>query len=164
MSSEFRLGSWVVQPTLNTVSCNGKTTRLEPKMMEVLTYLAQQRGSVVSKEQLIRAVWGDTFVTDDVLTRCISELRRVLEDDPKEPRFIETIPKRGYRLIPIVKPVGRKPFPRYVIALAAILVLFGVAMTSFRSRQPPVLTDRDIVLLADFTNTTQDPVFDGTLK
>jgi DNA-binding winged helix-turn-helix (wHTH) protein len=67
--------------------------------MQVLVCLAECQGELVTKEQLIRAVWADTFVTDDVLTRCISELRKALNDDPKQPRFIETIPKGGYRLI-----------------------------------------------------------------
>jgi len=103
MDEGFRLGPWVVRPNLNSISREGRTTRLEPKMMEVLTYLSQQSGNVVSKEQLINAVWRDTFVTDDVLIRCISELRRAVNDDPKKPRFIETVPKRGYRLLEVVE-------------------------------------------------------------
>ena len=70
--------------------------------MEVLVRLAQQPGEPISKEELLRAVWPDTFVSDDVLTRSISELRRMLEDDAREPRFIETIPKRGYRMVAAV--------------------------------------------------------------
>jgi DNA-binding winged helix-turn-helix (wHTH) protein len=99
MSGEFRLGSWVVHPSLNRIERNGKTTHLEPKVVEVLVYLADHDKEVVAKEQLIQAVWGNTFVTEDVLTRCVSELRKALEDDAKEPRVIETIPKRGYRLL-----------------------------------------------------------------
>jgi TolB-like protein/DNA-binding winged helix-turn-helix (wHTH) protein/tetratricopeptide (TPR) repeat protein len=105
MPDGFRIGSWLVEPSLNSVTCDGKVHRLEPKMMEVLVCLAQNQRVVVSKEQLMRVVWPDTFVTDDVLTRCISELRRALEDDPKEPSFIETIPKRGYRLLQPVEPI-----------------------------------------------------------
>ena len=67
--------------------------------MQVLVCLAEHAGEVVPKERLMRSVWPDTFVGDDVLTRCISELRRVFGDDVKEPRFIQTIPKSGYRLI-----------------------------------------------------------------
>jgi DNA-binding winged helix-turn-helix (wHTH) protein len=67
--------------------------------MQLLVCLTEHQGVLVIKEQLIRAVWADTFVSDDVLTRCISELRKALNDDPKQPRFIETIPKGGYRLI-----------------------------------------------------------------
>ena len=164
MSAEFRVGSSLVQSSLNSVVRNGKTTHLEPKMMGVLVYLAEHQGEVVSKEQLMRAVWADTFVTDDVLTRCISELRRTFEDDAKEPRVIQTIPRKGYRLVLTVHQVGRKTFLRYLIPLATLLLLFGVAMTLFRARRAPALTDRDSVLLADFINTTGDPVFDGTLK
>ena len=99
MNSDFHVGSWFVQPGLNTVSHNGTSHRLEPKVMEVLVCLARHPGEPLSKEQLLSTVWPHTFVSDDVLTRSISELRRVLEDNPKEPRFIQTIPKRGYRLV-----------------------------------------------------------------
>ena len=67
--------------------------------MQVLVLLAAHAGQVVAKERLMATVWPDTFVTDDVLTRAISELRRVFGDDAKESRFIQTIPKSGYRLI-----------------------------------------------------------------
>jgi DNA-binding winged helix-turn-helix (wHTH) protein/Tol biopolymer transport system component len=67
--------------------------------MQVLVCLVGHAGRVVTKQRLMRSVWPDTFVTDDVLTRAISELRRVFGDDVKEPRFIQTVPKGGYRLI-----------------------------------------------------------------
>jgi hypothetical protein len=67
--------------------------------MEVLVCLAQNRGEPILKETLLKAVWPDTFVTDDVLTRSISELRRAFEDDARESTVIQTIPKRGYRLL-----------------------------------------------------------------
>ena len=103
MAREFRLGPWLVQPNLNTISRNGTVLRLEPKVLDVLVYLAERRGEVVPKEELIKAVWSDAFVTDDTLTRCVYELRKVLEDDVKHPRFIQTVPRRGYRLIPSVE-------------------------------------------------------------
>ena len=74
--------------------------------MQVLVLLAEHAGQVIAKERLIHTVWPDTFVTDDVLTRAISELRRVFGDDVKESRFIQTIPKSGYRLIARVSPSG----------------------------------------------------------
>jgi TolB-like protein/Tfp pilus assembly protein PilF len=70
--------------------------------MGVLVCLAQHAGNPVSKDELLQEVWPDTFVTEDALKRCISELRRVLEDDARQPQVIETIPKRGYRLIAAV--------------------------------------------------------------
>ncbi len=99
VEGSFHVGPWLVQPSLNTVSNNGSTFHLEPKQMEVLVCLAQHPGEPQSKESLLRAVWGETFVSDDALTRSIFELRRVFEDDAREPRFIQTIPKRGYRLV-----------------------------------------------------------------
>jgi DNA-binding winged helix-turn-helix (wHTH) protein/Tol biopolymer transport system component len=100
LQNGFRIGELhYVEPSLNSVTGPAGTTRLEPKVMQVLVCLAANAGQVVSKERLMRSVWPDTFVGDDVLTRCISELRRVFGDDVKEPRFIQTIPKSGYRLI-----------------------------------------------------------------
>jgi TolB-like protein/DNA-binding winged helix-turn-helix (wHTH) protein len=99
VNGDFRVGPWLVEPSLNSISCRGATVRLEPKVMEVLICLAQHAGETLSKETLFHTVWPDTFVTDDVLKHSISELRRVLEDDAREPRVIQTIPKRGYRLV-----------------------------------------------------------------
>jgi DNA-binding winged helix-turn-helix (wHTH) protein len=100
LQNGFRIGELHhVEPSLNSVTGPAGTTRLEPKVMQVLLCLAAQAGQVVPKERLMRTVWPDTFVGDDVLTRSISELRRVFGDEVKEPRFIQTIPKSGYRLI-----------------------------------------------------------------
>lgn len=109
MDQDFRLGSLVVRPSLNNIVLHGTTTRLEPKVMAVLLCLSEHAGSVVTKEQLIEAVWPDTFVGDDVLIRCISELRRALHDDPKAPRVIETISKKGYRLLEKVELLRKEP-------------------------------------------------------
>src|SRR6188474_2683722 len=79
--------------------------------MQVLVCLAERAGQVVSKDRLLHAAWADTSVTDDVLTRAISELRRLFDDDPKQPRVIETIPKAGYRLI---APVIDRQVPEFV--------------------------------------------------
>lgn len=96
---DFRIANRRVQPSLNIISGPGGAVHIEPKVMQVLVLLAEHAGEVVSKERLLRTVWADTFVGDDVLTRAISELRRVFDDDPKAPRVIQTIPKGGYRLI-----------------------------------------------------------------
>ena len=108
MQNGFRIGeSHHVEPSLNSVTGPAGTTRLEPKVMQVLVCLVAHAGEVVAKEHVMRTVWADTFVTDDVLTRSISELRRVFGDDAKDPRFIETIPKSGYRLIAPLAEAGR---------------------------------------------------------
>jgi TolB-like protein/DNA-binding winged helix-turn-helix (wHTH) protein/Flp pilus assembly protein TadD len=107
VGTDFRVGAWLVRPSLNTVSRNGASIHVQPKVMEVLVSLASQPGEAIPKDQLLKTVWPDTFVTDDVLVGSISELRRVFEDDAREPRFIQTIPKRGYRLIASVEPANR---------------------------------------------------------
>jgi TolB-like protein/DNA-binding winged helix-turn-helix (wHTH) protein/Tfp pilus assembly protein PilF len=106
VNPDFRVGPWLVQPSLNAVSQNGTSVRLEPKVMEVLVCLSGRAGEPVTKEELLQTVWRDTFVSDDVLKRSVSELRRVFGDDAHESKVIETIPKRGYRLVAAVKPVN----------------------------------------------------------
>lgn len=106
MSTDFRVGPWVAQPSLNVISRNGTTVRLEPKVMEVLVCLADHPNETLSKEKLLQTVWPDTFVSDDVLKHSISELRRVFEDDAREPRVIQTVAKRGYRLVAPVEPLN----------------------------------------------------------
>ena len=119
MDGDFHLGDWLVEPRLNGVSRDSTTVHLQPKIMQVLVCLAQHAGEPVSKDELLESVWPDTFVTDDVLTRAISELRRVFEDDAHEPRIIQTIPKRGYRLVSPVEPLNGAESFRPVGASAA---------------------------------------------
>ena len=95
----FYIGRWLIQPRQNRIRGPEKTTRVEPKVMDVLLCLARQPGEVVTRDQLFETVWAGTIVTDDVLTRSISTLRKVFDDDPRNPGVIETIPKTGYRLI-----------------------------------------------------------------
>src|SRR5215831_3192522 len=99
VSGTFRVGEFLIEPQLNTIARDNQSTRLEPKVMQLLQRLSDTAGEVVSKEQLMQAVWTDTIVTDDVLTRAISELRKAFGDNRKDPRYIQTIPKSGYRLI-----------------------------------------------------------------
>lgn len=100
LPADFPLGDHRVRPALNRVDSPGGAAVLEPRVMEVLVYLARRRGEVVSKEELVREVWGGRFVSDDVVWRSIAELRRALGDDARRPRVIETVARRGYRLLP----------------------------------------------------------------
>src|SRR5262249_36688464 len=85
---------------------NGTTLQLEPKVMSVLVCLADNAPEPVAKEKLLQQVWPNTFVGEAVLVRSISELRRLFGDDAKEPQVIQTIAKRGYRLLAPVVPVN----------------------------------------------------------
>ncbi len=105
MARDFQVGEWLVQPDLNQVSSGGKSVQVEPRVIEVLVFLAEHPGEVLSKEKILGAVWPNTFVTDEVLTYSVSELRKALGDDAKNPRIIQTIPRRGYRIIaPVIHP------------------------------------------------------------
>src|SRR5262245_13327080 len=72
---------------------------LRPKAWALLRHLAERPGVLVTKEDLHAAVWGDTVVSDDTLTRTMAELRRTLRDDARTPRFIETVHRRGFRFL-----------------------------------------------------------------
>ena len=132
-------------------------------MLEVLVCLVEHTGETVSKDQLLRRVWGDTFVTDDVLTRCISELRRVLEDDPKDPHFIQTIPRKGYRLVPQAEPIKQKTFQRYLIGSLVLLAILAVAIAYARFPRPPSSIRSLAVLPLDNLSgdSTQEYLADG---
>jgi DNA-binding winged helix-turn-helix (wHTH) protein len=79
--------------------CDGQPVALAPKPFEVLCALARAPGTLVTKNALLDAVWGHRFVSESVLKSAISEVRAALGDDPKQPRYIETVSRRGYRFI-----------------------------------------------------------------
>ncbi len=94
----FWLRDWCVYPNLDRISRDETTVHLEPKVMDLLVYLAQHSGRVVTKNDIIDAVWEGHIVANSALSRCMALLRGALGDDARQPRYIETIPKRGYRL------------------------------------------------------------------
>jgi len=115
MQGDFRIGDWVVRPQINAIERDGKTRHLEPKVMQVLVQLATHPNEVLSKDRLLEAVWHGTFVGDDVLVRCISEIRYAFGDEAKASRVIQTIPKSGYRLI---AKVSREATERFAVSTA----------------------------------------------
>jgi DNA-binding winged helix-turn-helix (wHTH) protein/Tol biopolymer transport system component len=154
MAGAFSIGDWRADPSLHSITGASGEVRLEPKVMQVLVELAEHPGQVVSKDRLLQTVWADTFVGDEVLARAISELRRIFSDDPKAPRFIQTIPKGGYRLIaPVafartpaagvgsiaVAPSAsarKRRFRRWMMASALLLLAVSiVAFTAWRGSE-----------------------------
>ena len=103
---DFRLEDWLVQPAQCRLSNNARKVQVRPKVMDLLTHLANHVGKVVSKDQLLDGVWGAGVVSESALTRTVTELRQALGDDAGNPRLLETIPKRGYRLIGSVSDVA----------------------------------------------------------
>lgn len=84
---------------MNRVALGDRSAHVRRQLIDLLVFLAGNQGRVVSKEEIFQAVWPGQFVAESGLARCISQLRDVFGDDPKAPRFIETIPTRGYRLV-----------------------------------------------------------------
>ena len=95
----FVTGEWTVSPSRNLLVRGHEQVRVEPRVMDVLVHLVAREGDVVSKEELAERVWEGRFVSDDVLTVTIYALRKALGDDARQPRYVETIPRRGYRWI-----------------------------------------------------------------
>lgn len=135
----LEVGHWRVEPTLNRISAHGETVKLESKAMSVLVHLADRAGQVVSRDELLSAVWPGVVVGDDSLTQVVIKLRKALGDVADNPAFIETIPKRGYRLIaPVTRsaptasaPVGPRSksrrLPWIAAAVTATLLLASAA-------------------------------------
>jgi DNA-binding winged helix-turn-helix (wHTH) protein/TolB-like protein len=100
ISTPFRLRDRLVTPARNAIQGPDDETGIEPKIMAVLCVLAGEPGRVFTRAELIDTVWGAEFGADESLTRAISHLRKALGDTRSEPAVIETIAKRGYRLLP----------------------------------------------------------------
>jgi DNA-binding winged helix-turn-helix (wHTH) protein/tetratricopeptide (TPR) repeat protein len=107
----FKVGEAEIRPDTNIVVIAGEERYLRLQAMLVLTHLLERPGELVSKEELNRAVWNDSAVTDDALVQCVVEIRKALGDDPRRPRFIRTVPKGGYCFIGPVGNVLESPAP-----------------------------------------------------
>ncbi len=100
---KFQIADALVDFDTNRIERVDEAVELEPKVADVLRILVQHAGQVVSRDELLDQVWKSTQVGDDVVTRCINLLRRSFDDDARNPRVLQTITKRGYRLIAEVR-------------------------------------------------------------
>ena len=101
----FRLNEIKVDPDAGTLESESEVQRLPPRLMSLLCRLAAAGNYTVDRDELVQALWPRGFVNEDALSRAVAELRRHLGDDARNPRFIETVPKRGYRLLARVTPM-----------------------------------------------------------
>ncbi|HZL52213.1 MAG TPA: winged helix-turn-helix domain-containing protein [Terracidiphilus sp.] len=164
----FHLGAWLVDPTLDTISRGGETLKLEPRMMRLLTCLANSSGAVVSLERLLTDVWAGVVVGPASVYQAISQLRRLLGDTDPEPSYIATVPRKGYRLVAPVRPMVPSPPPpapapasppraagaaprRWVwfgvLVGTALIALIGLAWVPLRRWLQPEGTSASIVVL-----------------
>ncbi|MCB1626776.1 MAG: winged helix-turn-helix domain-containing protein [Xanthomonadales bacterium] len=107
---DFRVGEWVVRPAEGVISSAAGEVTLEPRVMQLLVYLAERAGTVVSADQLLIDVWRGAFYGDNPVHKCVAMLRRALADSAQSPRYLQTLRKRGYRLIaPVSLPQDHDP-------------------------------------------------------
>jgi len=145
----FTLGDWLVDPVLGSITRDDETIRLEPRTMRLLVCLSERAGEVVSADDLLDRVWPNVIVTPDSVYQAVAGLRRLLGDNPKDPRYIVTVPKQGYRMVaavsaapstqsprdsartqaqtgPALRATSRRPWNLIAVA-AALIVIVGVA-------------------------------------
>jgi TolB-like protein/DNA-binding winged helix-turn-helix (wHTH) protein len=102
--TRLRVGAWSVNPVSGEISRDEETVRLEVRTMRLLLCLAGHAGNVVSIDELLKTVWPDVVVSPDSVYQAVASLRRALGDDPKQPAYIATVPRLGYRLVAAVSP------------------------------------------------------------
>jgi DNA-binding winged helix-turn-helix (wHTH) protein len=169
---------------------SGRVLKLEPTPMELLLFLVEHKGELITRDQIVEKIWGEgvSLDADNSINGAIRKIRQALKDSPEQPRFVQTITGKGYRFIaPVTEPrtreaqeregdsaraakteeagTGTNLRKRWTLVVAAIVAVPALALVGYLYfHNAPKLNDRDTIVLADFTNTTGDPVFDGTLR
>ena len=178
----YEFGPFRVDAQRGILLRDGEPVPLTPKTFEILLVLVRHGQEVVTKDDLMKAVWPDTFVEEANLSRNIFMLRKALGESPQDHRYIVTVPGRGYRLVESVRLEPqheltivaanrskvqveiRETKPWGWLAVVVILLLAAAVALRFSLLRSPVLSEKDTLVLADFGNSTGDPVFDETLR
>jgi TolB-like protein/DNA-binding winged helix-turn-helix (wHTH) protein len=134
----LHIGAWCVNPASGQISRDGETARVEARTMRLLLCLAEHAGEVVSIDDLLNQAWPDVVVTPDSVYQAVASLRRLLGDDPKQPAYIATVPRLGYRMVAAVSPWADRPVaqsaPTAMRAAAAALCLVLAAAFLFHGK------------------------------
>lgn len=178
----YRFGVFDANPETGEVLRKGVRIKLQEQPFRLLIVLLENAGEIVSRESVRQRLWpGNTFVEFDASVGvAVGKLRDALSDDADNPRFIETIPRRGYRFVApvqqtnrsrdlaIAPPVASSSLPksrRKVISTGITLaILFSLLVVYLKTRRQPTLSERDGIVVGDFSNSTGDPIFDGSLR
>ena len=178
----YEFGPFRVDPERQALLRGSELIALNPKTFQLLLVLVRHGNQIVTKDELMKSIWPDTFVEETNLTRNIFALRKALGDNEQN-RYIITVPGQGYRLAEDVRLVSQaelrliaashskvqiqvRETKRWGWIAAAVIVtlVVGAGTIRFFRHRTPVLTEKDTIVLADFVNSTGDPVFDGTLR
>lgn len=179
----YEFGPFRVDPAKELLLRDRETVPLAPKAFQILLVLIRHSREVVTKDDLMKNVWPDTFVEEANLSRNIFLLRKALGETPRDHQYIITVPGRGYRFADDVQLVPEQELSivaashakvqveisetskwRWVAVAGALVVVVAAALFRFLPKRAPLLTEKDTVVLAGLANSTGDPVFDGTLR
>jgi DNA-binding winged helix-turn-helix (wHTH) protein/Tfp pilus assembly protein PilF len=183
----YRFGHFELDRGAYQLRCDGRDVRLERIPLDVLFLLVERCGRLVLREEILEHVWGkDVFVdVDTSINTAVRKIRQALKDNPDSPVFLATVPSKGYRFVapvdkvdtaapsaapaiegfePLASNYGRVWSGRWEILLAVTLALVFALAVFFRFRRQHALSEENTIVLADFTNTTGDVIFDDTLR
>ncbi len=179
----YEFGPFRVDAEKELLLRDDEAVPLAPKAFQVLLVLIRHGKNVVSKDELMKSIWPDTFVEEANLSRNIFLLRKALGESPQDHQYIVTVPGRGYRFAEDVQLVAdqelndvsasRTEAPlevsdgsrwRWIVLAAIVGAAAGVGAWLLFGHRKPVLSETDTILIADFANSTGDPVFNETLR
>ena len=163
---ECSIGEWTFSPASNELRRGVERRRLEHRAARTLELLCRRRGAIVSQEEILAEVWNGRTISPNGVPVVIKDIRQALGDDAREPRHIETVSKRGYRLLQpspespfedsASERVARRPHWRLLVLPAAIVVLLAISLTGIAGTRS---SDRDSVrlMVTDVENATGSP-------
>lgn len=179
----YEFGPFRLDPEKELLLRADETVPVAPKAFQILLVLIRHNQQVVTKDDLMKTIWPDTFVEEANLSRNIFLLRKALGETPQDHQYIVTVPGRGYRFAEEVQVVRGGELGMVAAshakvqvevtetrtwvgwaAGAAVALAAAGGWTWWFWHRPPVLTAKDTIVLADFSNSTGDPIFEGTLR
>jgi DNA-binding winged helix-turn-helix (wHTH) protein/tetratricopeptide (TPR) repeat protein len=179
----YEFGPFRLDPEKELLLREDETVPVAPKAFQILLVLIRHNKQLVTKDDLMRAIWPDTFVEEANLSRNVFLLRKALGEGPQDHNYIVTVPGRGYRFAEDVQLVSEgeinivaamhsnvevqveetRPWG-WIAGAAVLLITVSAGAWKLFVHRAPALSEKDTVVLADFVNSTGDPVFDGTLR
>lgn len=144
MINPFSTAGVEVNVSQNSIVVDGQNSLLQPKVLELLTLLCAAQGETLTKQELIQTLWPDTVVGPDSLANTMARLRKVINDDAKNPTYIQTVQRKGYRWLQpvtlVTKQTNTSVWSRRKVGLTAAicLVVIAVFLTTFSHKQKPV--------------------------